>query len=531
MVFPAVIVVGATGFYMTRAGGPSYIEAKVQKGELIQEVSASGDVEPPVTLDLHFKTGGKLAELNVEAGDRVDAGQVLARLDAGDLEVQLDQADEGVAVAQAQLNKLLAGSSSEDIEIYKTAVNNAQNNLDNLQRVQDIAVQSSIDVLRDAYSKADDSVRNRADRLFEDPTSRSPSFGITIDYGSSQYPIKPKNTDDELEINAERVEIEGILNDWEILIADPDSIKENSQSAINDAGANFQMIQTFLNNVALVINSYNSSELADDAAFQGYRTDIATARTNVGAAITSIAAAKGSLESAAANVTTAEGMLKTAQSQLALMVAPTRQSDAQVYMSLIGQAQAVRRQIEKQIEDLTIVSSEAGMVAQTNGDVGELMNLSVSVVSMIPEGFLRVKLNVSENNIVDVRVGQKVDITLDAFGDGHHFYGKVVSIDPVGTLISGAVYYKTTVDFDEVDERIRPDMTVNASIETVVHQDSIYIPISALQTIAGRKSVQILRDGVPVEREVQTGIENSEGMIEIISGLEVGQTIILGEKQ
>jgi len=46
------------------------------KAAITQEISASGKVCPPQTLNLYFKTGGKLVELKVKTGDNVDAGQI-----------------------------------------------------------------------------------------------------------------------------------------------------------------------------------------------------------------------------------------------------------------------------------------------------------------------------------------------------------------------------------------------------------------------------------------------------------------------
>jgi HlyD family secretion protein len=527
IIISAAIVLCGAGFYLVRgADGLPPVLATVKKGTFVREVSASGRVEPPATLDLHFKTGGKIAELNIKTGDRVEAGQILARLDAGDLEAEFDQVQEGVFVAEARLNQLLAGSSSEDVEIYRTSAANAQDNLENLQRIQDIARQNVIDALRDAYAKADDSIRNRTDRFFTDSSTRNASFGITIDYGDTKYPIIASDTDTELKINAERVEIEDILRNWEGLAANPDLIKKNPRDATDNAGRDLEKIQVFLNDVALVVNSYNSSRPADDQLFQNYRSDIAAARTNVSAAVSGVALASEALERADVNAVAAEGALKTAQNQLALKIAPARQSDAAVYLSQIDQARAAKRQVEKQIRDMSIVAPESGTIVEVNGDVGEMAGSGAGAVSMISDGTLRVKLNVSENNIVNVKIGQDVDMTLDAFGDDRHFYGKVAFIDPAGTNISGAVYYKTTVDFDELDESIRPDMTVNAYVETATHYDALYIPIGVVQISDGRKFVQILKDDKVAEKDVQTGIEDNRGMIEIVSGLEEGQEII-----
>jgi RND family efflux transporter MFP subunit len=72
-----------------------------------------GTVRPRVESDLAFRVGGKVAERLVTTGDRVHAGQVLARLDAIDLGLQKEQAEAEVVAARASL----AQAEAEDRRI------------------------------------------------------------------------------------------------------------------------------------------------------------------------------------------------------------------------------------------------------------------------------------------------------------------------------------------------------------------------------------------------------------------------------
>lgn len=72
-----------------------------------------GTVRPRIESDLGFRIGGKLAERPVQVGERVRAGQVLARLDAIDLGLQREQADAEVKAATASL----AQAEAEDRRI------------------------------------------------------------------------------------------------------------------------------------------------------------------------------------------------------------------------------------------------------------------------------------------------------------------------------------------------------------------------------------------------------------------------------
>lgn len=296
-------------------------------------------------------------------------------------------------------------------------------------------------------------------------------------------------------------------------------------TTLTQTTANLQYIQKFLNDIATAVNSYNSKILAEDTIYQNYRTGIITARTEVDGALNSITSAQTTLKSAAAQVDNAVGAQKIAQDQLSLVIAPARQTDAAAYLAAIDQAQAAVEQIRAQINDLTITAPAAGIIAATNGNVGEIISAATPIAVLIPIGSLQIKLNVSEDNIVDVKTGQSVDIALEALSNSQLF-GKIIAIDPAETIISGAVYYQTTVNFDQIDERIRPGMTVNALIKTTTHQNALLIPAAAIYSNKN-KFVKLLQNNKVIEQEIQTGIEGEDGMVEIISGLQEGQQVIL----
>src|SRR5690242_13428720 len=66
---------------------PTYQTSTASRGTVSQTVSATGPITNPTSVPLTFKSSGKLAELDVAIGDKVTAGQVLARQDTTDLQI------------------------------------------------------------------------------------------------------------------------------------------------------------------------------------------------------------------------------------------------------------------------------------------------------------------------------------------------------------------------------------------------------------------------------------------------------------
>jgi len=79
-----------------------------------EQLAASGTVEA-TDADLGFQTGGRIGQILVREGDRVDSGQVLARLDVRDLDARRAQAAAQLAAQQARLSELHRGARPEEL--------------------------------------------------------------------------------------------------------------------------------------------------------------------------------------------------------------------------------------------------------------------------------------------------------------------------------------------------------------------------------------------------------------------------------
>jgi multidrug efflux pump subunit AcrA (membrane-fusion protein) len=172
-----------------------------------------------------------------------------------------------------------------------------------------------------------------------------------------------------------------------------------------------------------------------------------------------------------------------------------------------------------------------GFIIAVNSEVGDIAEPETIVVSIVSPDNLQIEVDIPETTIVNVKVGQPVKITLDAFDDETEWTGRVVGVNSVETMKGGAMYYKTTVFFDKEDTRIRSGMTANVLITTAASKDTLFVPASALSKKGNQDIVQVLQGKQVVDKKVVTGLENDAGMIEITSGLSQGEQVIIGEKK
>ncbi len=102
----------------------------VTKGTMAQSVSASGTIEPESTEDLSFSVSGTVTAVDIEAGETVTTGQVLATVDSASLQSSVSQAQATVDSDESKLaSDESAGGSSTQISADESALTAAKSQL------------------------------------------------------------------------------------------------------------------------------------------------------------------------------------------------------------------------------------------------------------------------------------------------------------------------------------------------------------------------------------------------------------------
>lgn len=145
----AASLVGTTGvaYVIMQTAIPKSTEVleltvPVESKNMTVRITASGVVQPVKRVNLSPKVSGRLAQLYVEQGDRVQAEQVIARMESRELEAQLMQAQARLARAKAERDKSIAGSRPENIAAAQARVDRSRAILAELRagsRREDIA--------------------------------------------------------------------------------------------------------------------------------------------------------------------------------------------------------------------------------------------------------------------------------------------------------------------------------------------------------------------------------------------------------
>lgn len=158
-----LLVAAGTWHYLVKRGSNGgYETAKVEYGEIVQTISASGTVEPVQAVTLTFKSQGYVERCSVHVGDRVKAGQVLAEERQTDLQHAYEQAQASLTIAQANYDKLVATKPHEivqleaQLEVDKIALDNAKATLERNQALYEAGVisKAELESARESYQSA-----------------------------------------------------------------------------------------------------------------------------------------------------------------------------------------------------------------------------------------------------------------------------------------------------------------------------------------------------------------------------------------
>jgi len=501
--------------------------AKAERGDIFQEVSETGQVKKGDKINLSFKSTGVIEGIYVEVGEQVQEKEILAKLENNQLKIKLREAKAKLELSQAELDKLLSGATPEEIQIAQTAVNNAKISLlINQQTLKDKKAQGE-DNLKSAY---EDSLNALDDAYIKISNAKNTADLIQTTYFTvnDQEGVKIRENKDKIQ-NA-LTQIKPYLD-----IAEASNENEDIDTALFEMGKKLNEVSDALRTIrdtCEAINYKNAVSSSDKSSLDTQREYINTTLTNIVNSQQTISSTKLTnslnINTYQGEIDSAQGDLNTAEDKLSQLIAPPRKEDVDLYQAQVKQAEAQVQLLEEQFEDVLLKSPINGQIIKVEKRVGELVQsaLGDTIVSILPAIPFEIEVDIYEEDVVKINIGNQVNIFLVAFPE-QTFEGKVISIEPAEKLIEGVVYYQATIAFEKLPEGVKPGMTADLIIKTAERENVLIIPEDAIQKKDGKKFVEVLVGEKPEEREVETGLLGSNDMIEIISGVNEEDQVII----
>jgi HlyD family secretion protein len=294
--------------------------------------------------------------------------------------------------------------------------------------------------------------------------------------------------------------------------------------------------------------------------------------------IAAVESAEASVRSAQANATLVRENLERAENEYtrsrelvaqnleSQAVFEAKESEYQVEVARyeaaqnqVEQARAVLKQARDDLSKTTIFAPMAGTITDLRKEQGEIAIGSqfqedvILVLSDLSE--MEAQVNVDENDIVSIRIGQEAEIEVDALLD-QTLKGVVDEIANSANMsaVGGAdqkTEFEIKITIVDPPSTLRPGMTASADVSTKTNESALSVPI---QSVAVRTVDQLvmadetredaeerytadkdgfveivfcIEDGKAVAKQVKTGIQSDE-LIEILEGLEEGDEVVTG---
>lgn len=402
-----VLVLGKSG----SSAPPAPSTETVKTGDVRSTVAGVGTLQPANSVSLGFGEGGRVKSVEVHLGEKVEAGQILARLDDTLAQASLNAARTQVSAAQAKVTQLIEGHTPQELGKVSVATSTARTAANGARRTAAKAravAEGEVKSLRSALTQARKAHQVAVKRLAE---SRE-KLGTKTERTAAEKSIRDSA---KVEVESARAQIVALAGTKEAnrkkaeeeeakerKKIEEDEKREREQAAAEEkefkgqAGtvitrnpevstitAEAQVQQTLETAQSHYTEASTSYEKFRGEA-EALRTSLPTLRDTVRSTAETEATAQAALNSgvatAAQSVRTANEAAETAQSTLnntvaagAAEVQPTKPGEMAEAMSAVSQAESTVITDEKKLEETVLRAPSAGRISNLKLAVGDVV--------------------------------------------------------------------------------------------------------------------------------------------------------------
>ncbi len=413
-------------------------------------VSAEAFVVPLQEADLAFEGGGRVVSIEIEEGDTVSKGQMLAKLDdsaqqaslanaeanLAQVQAQVETAKARLAEAQANLAKVKAGATPEEIAQAEANVAKAEAALAEL-----LANPTAEDI-----AQAEASVETAQARLAQ---------------------VLAGTRDEDLQAAASSMlqaeaKVRLAQADYDKFVYGEPNVAEPYGVALQQATLEYERAQAEYNKL---LNGATDEEIAVARA-QLREAEAALDKVLAGATAEQIAQTQAEVVRSEQSLAQLEAGATDEDIAVAEAGVGTAKADVEAANHSVAQAEANKKSAQVEVDKTNLTAPFDGTISAVNIDPGEIVQTGATIMSLGDTSRWQIETDdLTEIDIVGVQEGAKVQISVDAL-PGEEFEGTVVRITPKSETKAGDVTYTVLIDITKGDtSRLRWGMTTFVDIE------------------------------------------------------------------
>lgn len=490
---------GAVRIFSDTTEETRYVLGTVERGNIISSISGTGQVSSSNQVDVKSKSAGDILYLNAKTGQEIKSGSLIAQIDPGDANYELETA------------KL----SYEELITVDT---------DELRDAEDAVDQAEID-LKDAYVDARATLASSATDMADVMADLDTLFGGYLNI-NGRFDISKTEEGYVDRAKQEWYDADDLLDEFSkaYRTVSNETSDKDIESMISDANKianSVAQAAKYAKDAVIYLRDHEDNE--NTTADEAYTT-VSGLVTTINATVSETLSSKNSLPDSKKTLANAKDDLEELKEGPSILE--------------LRAEELTLRQKQEALADYNVRAPFGGIIASVGAKKGESVTSGATIATLITKQKIA-EISLNEIDAVKIEIGQKATLTFDATED-LTITGNVIEIDLVGTVNQGVVNYNVKIGFDTNETRVKPGMSVSATIIIDIKQDVIVVPNSAVKMQAGKSYIEMFdislsppESGLvgsiskiaPNKIPVEVGLAN-DLQSEIISGVKEGDEII-----
>jgi RND family efflux transporter MFP subunit len=195
--------------------------------------------------------------------------------------------------------------------------------------------------------------------------------------------------------------------------------------------------------------------------------------------------------------------------------------EARTRQAILGQRRSELGLAEQQLTDSVLTAPFDGIIRERLANAGDYVAVGAPIAVLVQVHPLRLRLAVPERDAAGVKVGQRVDLTVE--GDPEKHAGRVARISPSISEDNRTLMVEAEVP--NAGGRLRPGSFARAQIVVLAADSAVLVPASSIVSFAGIDKVMGVEGGKAVEKRVKTGRKAGD-RVEIVDGVKAGESVV-----
>lgn len=529
----AIVIVGGYFLYAKLKGGDKglkMITAPVTRGDLQETVTATGSVEAQTGAQVNIGTQitGQIKRLYADIGQKLKKGDVIAVLDLPELTDTLKQSEDALAAAETKSQQAEVTLAQTKRTVYS----------------QLTQAQATVESMHQKYIFARDTAQQSKETVPTDVLRAENTLNSSVAaLNTSKAALVQTQAGAALNIEV----AQAAVNQADANAAKSDADLTRNQTLYNQQFLSASDLDTFIATAKVNRAAADSAKQTLTLTQQKVDADLETAKDAVTQAEQTVQASRAALKAALSEhhavsaqvANTADAYAAYEEALAALAVARANIQNITLRQQDLIQDQDTERQarnlvaynsaiLDKSIIRTPIAGSVINLAVQ-QGDTLAAGLASPTLIIVSDLNRLEVEAYVDETDIGKVKLGQPVNVSVDAFPQ-KVFTGKVLKIASGSTIQQGVVTYDVSVKLDDQGKQLKPDMTATATFIIGSQKNVLLVPSVAIQVGVKSSKVNILKTVDGQQKIVPTVIKTggTDGLnTQIISGVNEGDIVVV----